>query len=97
MPMRAMALGLATCVSLGLAACDRGAGSGATGKPNAPDSPGTGNAPVVAVPASGSGGSDSSGRAQPGAGLQGGLGTGQSGAPAEGSTNRTTKGSVGNR
>jgi len=115
-------------MSLGLAACDRGARSGATANPNAPGSPGTGNAPVTASPAApdspttggssgekgsqphtGSSGADappgtsgSGGQAaQPGTGLQGGLGTntapGQSAPAAEGTKNRTTQGSVGNR
>jgi hypothetical protein len=127
MPTRAVVLGLAAFLALGLVACQRGADTGATANPNAPGRPGTGNAPVIAQPAApdsaGAGGSSgekgslphpgSSGgdavpgttggggsSAPPGTGLQGGLGAsgpGQSSPAGEGSTNRTTRGSVGNR
>lgn len=120
--------------ALSLAACDRGA----TSNPNAPGSPGTGNAPEVRAPVAGdtppggpsgvkgslphpgssggdavpgttgSGAADSSRSqaAQPGSGLQGGLGRNQgmatstppgTGQAADGSTNRTSSGAVGQR
>jgi hypothetical protein len=106
--MQARALVLAVLASACLAACQRGADSGATSSPNAPGSPGTGNAASVSVPqqgesssgsgpsgvagsaphpgasggdvvrgASGKGTSDNAARsqtAQPGSGLNGGLG-----------------------
>ncbi len=37
-------------LGMGLTGCQRGADSGATPNPNAPGSPGTGNAPVTAAP-----------------------------------------------
>lgn len=86
--MSGRALVLALLAAASLAACQRGADSGATAKAPA----GTGN-------------NASSQAAQTGAGLHGGLGetdgTHAAGAgPAaasQGSTNRTTKSSVGNR
>lgn len=48
--MRPDALLLAAGLTLALAACGRGADSGATANPNAPGSPGTGNPPVIATP-----------------------------------------------
>ena len=88
MQYRDRALLLAAALSLALAGCDRGT-DGVTG----------------------SGTADASGRsqpAQPGVGLQGGLGTSSMGAASspsgstgsaipDGSRNRTTAGSVGNR
>ena len=51
MTLRHLALVVAAASSLGLAACQRGADSGATANPNAPGSPGTGNGVEVARPA----------------------------------------------
>ena len=51
MSLRQWALVLAAVSSLGLAACQRGADSGATANPNAPGRPGTGNDTEVARPA----------------------------------------------
>ena len=127
MQLRDVALVLAAATTLALASCNRG-GAG-TGNPNAPGSPGTGNAsetstPVVAdtkpggpsgvkgsLPHPDSSGGDAvlgttgtgnAGAAQPGTGLQGGLGNagGMSGTGtgvADGSTNSTSKSGVGNR
>ena len=53
MPMPAAGLkaaGLALCIASLLVACGRGADSGATTNPNAPGSPGTGNATTQATP-----------------------------------------------
>lgn len=50
MALRQWALALAAVSSLGLAACQRGADSGATANSNAPGSPGTGNPTEVARP-----------------------------------------------
>ena len=51
MRLRHWALVLAAASSLGLAACQRGADSGATANPNSPGRPGTGNDVEVARPA----------------------------------------------
>ena len=51
MALREWALVLAAASSLGLAACQRGADSGATANPVAPGRPGTGNPTEVARPA----------------------------------------------
>ena len=136
------ALVLALLASASLAACQRGADSGATANSNAPGSPGTGNATATTVPqqgesssgrgpsgvagsaahpgssggdavagTTGKGTSDATGKsqaAQPGSGLHGGLGASDgtqalgagpagSAAASQGSANRTTKSSVGNR
>lgn len=64
MTLRTWTLVLAAASSLGLAACQRGADSGATANPNAPGSPGTGNGVEVARP---SGTDNSTGRGSSGA------------------------------
>lgn len=105
--MHARALVLALVAAAGLAACHRGADTSAAAKGNAPGSPG-GNA-VVGTTGNGSASDGSKQAAQPGVGLNGGLGTGDStkasgagpapsgAAASQGSTNLTRKSSVGNR
>jgi hypothetical protein len=61
MALREWALVLAAASSLGLAACHRGADTGATANSNAPGSPGTGNGVQVSRPQA----ADSSGGAGP--------------------------------
>lgn len=104
--MHARALVFALLAAASLAACDRGAGTGATAKGGAPGS--SGNA-VVGATGNGSGSDGSKQAAQPGVGLNGGLGTSDStkasgagpapsgAAASQGSTNLTRKSSVGNR
>lgn len=100
--MHVRALVLAVVAAASLAACHRGADTGATAKGAS-----GGNA-VVGTTGSG-GTSDGSKQAQPGVGLNGGLGTSDStkasgagpapsgAAASQGSTNLTRKSSVGNR
>jgi len=64
MAMRECMLVLAAAASLGLAACHRGADTGATANSNAPGRPGTGNGVDVAQP---QGSDSSSGRGSSGA------------------------------
>jgi hypothetical protein len=91
MPLRTSVLVLAMCASLGLAACHRGSEANEHSTAAAP----------VPKGATGTGKSGTAAMGGPGIGLHGGLGpSGSASQPtgvAEGSTNRTQRGSVGNR